>query len=104
MIVSGGYNIYPQNIEEILSSHKDVIMCAVVGVPDQVMGEKVRACVVPSENCDEEKLRQDLNQLIEKNVARYAQPRELFFMRELPKTLVGKIAYNELKKEAVNEK
>ncbi|WP_173348810.1 class I adenylate-forming enzyme family protein [Ruminococcus flavefaciens] len=104
MIISGGYNIYPQNIEEVLSSHKDVIMCAVVGVPDQVMGEKVRACVVPSENCDEEKLRQDLNQLIEKNVARYAQPRELFFMRELPKTLVGKIAYNELKKEAVNEK
>ena len=104
MIVSGGYNIYPQNIEDVISSHKDVVMCAVVGVPDKIMGERVRACVVPTKDCDEARLRSELDELLKKNVSRYAQPRELVFMTCLPKTLVGKIAYNELKQEACNEK
>lgn len=97
MIVSGGYNIYPQNIEEIISSHSDVVMCAVVGVPDQILGEKVRACVVPAEGADEEKLRRELMDMLKKDIAKYALPRDILFYKALPKTLVGKIAYNELK-------
>lgn len=97
MIVSGGYNIYPQNIEEVISSHSDVVMCAVVGVPDQIMGEKVRACVVASDEADEEKLRGELMTMLKKDIAKYALPREIIFYNSLPKTLVGKIAYNELK-------
>ena len=93
-----------QNIEDVISSHKDVVMCAVVGVPDKIMGERVRACVVPAKDCDETRLRSELDELLKKNVSRYAQPRELVFMTGLPKTLVGKIAYNELKQEACNEK
>jgi long-chain acyl-CoA synthetase len=97
MIVSGGYNIYPQNIEEVISSHSSVIMCAVVGVPDQIMGEKVKACVVAADGTDEEQLRKELMGMLKKEIARYALPREIVFYKSLPKTLVGKIAYNELK-------
>lgn len=97
MIISGGYNIYPQNLEEVISSHRDVIMCAVVGVPDRLRGEKVRACVVHAEGADEDKLRSELMDMLRKDIAAYALPRELIFYDSLPKTLVGKIAYNELK-------
>jgi len=97
MIISSGYNIYPQNLEEIISSHSDVIMCAVVGVPDQLRGERVRACVVHKEGADEDKLKAELMDMLRKEVAGYALPREILFYDSLPKTLVGKIAYNELK-------
>ena len=97
MIVSSGYNIYPQNIEEVISSHSDVIMCAVVGVPDQLRGEKVRACVVAKDGTDKDKLRGELMAALKENIAGYALPREILFYDSLPKTLVGKIAYNELK-------
>lgn len=97
MIISGGYNIYPQNLEEVISSHRDVIMCAVVGVPDRLRGEKVRACVVHTAGADEDKLRSELMDMLRKDIAAYALPRELIFYDSLPKTLVGKIAYNELK-------
>ncbi len=97
MIISGGYNIYPQNLEEVISSHRDVIMCAVVGVPDRLRGEKVRACVVHAEGADEDRLRSELMDMLRKDIAAYALPRELIFYDSLPKTLVGKIAYNELK-------
>lgn len=97
MIISSGYNIYPQNLEEVISSHKDVIMCAVVGVPDQLRGEKVRACIVHAEGVNEDKLRSELMELLKKEIAAYALPREILFYDSLPKTLVGKIAFNELK-------
>ncbi|MBO4878159.1 MAG: acyl--CoA ligase [Ruminococcus sp.] len=97
MIVSSGYNIYPQNLEEVISSHSEVVMCAVVGVPDQLRGERVRACVVHTEGADEEKLKAELMAMLRKEIAAYALPREILFYDSLPKTLVGKIAYNELK-------
>lgn len=97
MIISSGYNIYPQNLEEVISSHNDVIMCAVVGVPDQLRGERVRACVVHKEGADEDKLRSELTSMLKSEIAAYALPREILFYDSLPKTLVGKIAYNELK-------
>lgn len=103
MIVSGGYNIYPQNIEEVLSSHPQVIMCAAVGLPDAIMGERVCAFVVPADDADQDTLRTELNALLQKNIARYAQPREIRFVDALPKTLVGKIAYTELITGAQND-
>ena len=99
MIVSGGYNIYPQQLEEVICSHKNVVMCAVVGLPDRIMGERTTAFVVADEGADEEKLREELMEMLRKEVAVYALPREIRFRKELPHTLVGKIAYNELKAE-----
>ncbi len=102
MIVSGGYNIYPQNLEEVINSHKDVIMCAVVGVPDKIKGEYVRACIVHADGTDEEKLRTELMEMLKKEIAAYALPKEIKFLSELPKTLVGKIAFTELRSDDDN--
>lgn len=97
MIISGGYNIYPQTIENVINAHSSVLMCAVAGVPDEIMGQRVKAYVVlKDQSLDKEQIRAEIAQLMEKEIARYAQPREIVFVKELPRTLVGKIAYNEL--------
>lgn len=97
MIISCGYNIYPQNIEAVIDSHEEVMTCAVVGVPDNIRGQKVKAFVVcRNQNVDKEWLRGSILKHCEKNIAKYAMPREIEFVDSLPKTLVGKIAYNEL--------
>ena len=99
MIVSGGYNIYPQNIEEVINSHRDVVMCAVVGVEDKILGEKVRAYVLPKEGVNEDMLRDELKEMLKKDIAVYALPRDIRFRESLPKTLVGKVDYLALKAE-----
>ena len=96
MIVSNGYNIYPQNIENVISSHAQVAMCAVVGVPDAQRGQIAKAYVMLRGACSEEKMRTELMHLMKKSVAAYAIPKEIVFVNSFPKTLVGKIAYNEL--------
>ncbi|MBR3446310.1 MAG: acyl--CoA ligase [Oscillospiraceae bacterium] len=96
MIVSNGYNIYPQNIENVISSHEQVAMCAVVGVPDELRGQRAKAYVMLRGACDEEQIRGELMQLLTQSVAGYAIPKEIVFVSSFPKTLVGKIAYQEL--------
>ena len=97
MIVSGGYNIYPQTIENIISMHPQVVMCAVVGVPDEIMGQRVKAYVVLRENpSDAETVKAQLMQSLKEEIAKYALPREIAFVSSLPRTLVGKIAYIDL--------
>ena len=104
MIVSRGYNIYPQNIENIIDSHSSVLMCAVVGIADKIKGQKVIAFVVLKDSVNSsEKLKSELYSLCEKNIARYSLPEDIKFINALPKTLVEKIAYNELMKGYENE-
>ena len=97
IIISNGYNIYPQNIENIIDSHKDVICSAVVGIPDEIRGERVKAFVVPAKEADTDKLRKELEELCLRSIAAYSVPREYRFIAEMPRTLVGKIAYTKLK-------
>ena len=97
MIVSGGYNIYPQNIENVINSHENVLMCAVVGVPDQVMGEICKAFItLKNKDVDQDQIIDEIKTLCKTNVARYALPREYKIIDEIPRTKVGKIAYMEL--------
>lgn len=97
MIVSNGYNIYPEVIENVINSCRDVLMCAVVGVPDKLRGERVKAFIVPKNlECNRVGLKMELLELCEKNVARYAIPKEFVFLDKLPLTVVGKIAYHKL--------
>lgn len=97
MIISGGYNIYPQTIEKIISKHPQVAMCAVVGISDEIMGQRVKAYVVLSENnADTAKVKHELMEALTQEIARYALPRDIAFVPSLPRTLVGKIAYTEL--------
>ncbi len=100
MIISHGYNIYPRHVEEALYEHDAVAEAAVIGVPDETYGQKVKACVVlksgfkPSE--------QDIRLFLEKKLARYAIPREIDFRAELPKSMIGKILKKELLAEELD--
>ena len=100
MIVSSGYNIYPAQIENILDAHDMVHMSCVIGVPDPYKMHKVKAFVmlkpgVPSD----ENTRKTLLDYCSKNVAKYAMPYDIEFRCDLPKTLVGKVAYRVLEEE-----
>ena len=98
MIVSNGYNIYPQNLESVISSHSGVAQCAVVGVRDEIRGQRVAAFVVPKDGADRAALPKELDALCRERLSAYAVPRSYHLCDSLPKTLVGKIAYTELEK------
>lgn len=89
MIIRGGYNIYPREIEEILYKHKDVLEAAVMGVPHADLGEDVAAAIVlrPGAKTSAEELRL----FVKDQVAPYKYPRIIKFLDELPKTAAGKI-------------
>jgi long-chain acyl-CoA synthetase len=89
MIIRGGYNVYPREIEELLYQHPAVRECAVVGLPHPSLGEEVGAAVVLktgyAASADE------LRDFVKEQVAAYKYPRHLWFVDELPKTATGKI-------------
>jgi long-chain acyl-CoA synthetase len=89
MIIRGGYNVYPREIEEVLYEHPAVSEAAVVGVPDEKMGEEVGAAVVlkGGEDASED----DVRDFVKQRVAAYKYPRRVWFLDELPKGPTGKI-------------
>ncbi len=100
MIVSSGYNIYPAQLENILDAHPLVQMSCVIGVPDPYKIQKVKAFVklVPEAAANEE-TKQELLAYCRKNIAKYAMPYDITFKEDMPKTLVGKVAYRVLEEE-----
>ena len=100
MIISSGYNVYPGQLENIIDAHEKVQMSCVIGVPDAYKMQKVKAFVMlkpgvmPSETTKEE-----LMNYCRKHIAKYAMPYDMEFRTELPKTLVGKVAYRQLEEE-----
>lgn len=104
MIVSSGYNIYPAQLENILDSHELVQMSCVIGVPDPYKMQKVKAFVklVPDVQPTEE-TKQILLEYCRKNIAKYAMPYDIAFKEDMPKTLVGKVAYRVLEEEELNK-
>jgi long-chain acyl-CoA synthetase len=94
MIIRGGYNVYPREIEEVLYEHPAVAEAAVVGVPDDKMGEEVGAAVVLKEgqHVDADELRD----FVREHVANYKYPRTIWFPDELPKGPTGKILKREV--------
>lgn len=100
MIISGGENIYPREVEEVLSLHPGVLEAAVVGLPDQHWGEKVVAYVVAKQRyCISH---QELDQHCRKSLAGYKCPRQYFFVEELPRTSTGKVLKRALREKASN--
>jgi len=100
IIISSGYNIYPQNIENIIDSHESVLMSTVIGIEHQYKKEVAKAFVILKDGIEEsEELKQSIYKCCEKNLAKYSLPYEIEFRKELPKTLVGKIAYMKLIEE-----
>ena len=97
MIISSGYNIYPNNIENVIDSHPDVSMSCVIGIPHPYKVMVAKAFIVlKNSNAESEETLDSIKELVEKNLARFSWPYEYEFRRELPKTLVGKVAYNVL--------
>lgn len=101
MIISGGSNIYPREIEEVLLTHPRVAECAVVGLDDAEWGETPMAFVVAS---GEEPPPGELDELVLANLARYKRPKAYRFVAELPKSAYGKILKTELRRMAVSER
>ena len=104
MIIAGGYNIYPREIEEVLYEHPAVQEAVAAGIPDPYRGETVKAYIVLKEGTNVTE--KELNEFARKHLAAYKAPREYEFRAELPKTAVGKIlrrALVEEEKKKMNE-
>ena len=100
IIISSGYNIYPSYIETIINKHEYVSSSTVIGVPDKYRGEIAKAFVVLKKEVKlTDEVEEEIKAYCEKNIAKYAMPRIFEFRKELPKTLVGKVAYTVLEKE-----
>ena len=97
MIITSGYCVYPSNIEDVIDSHPAVRMSCVIGIPHPYKVTVAKAFIVLNKGVEEsEELLSSIKELVEKNLARFSWPYEYEFRNELPKTLVGKIAYNVL--------
>ncbi len=100
MIVTSGYNVYPAQIENILDAHEFVQMSCVIGVPDSYKMQKVKAFVKLAEGVEKsEETKKVILEHCRKHVAKYAMPYDIEFRDDMPKTLVGKVAYRVLEKE-----
>ncbi|MBR2151935.1 MAG: AMP-binding protein [Clostridia bacterium] len=100
MIISSGYNIYPAQLENILDAHPLVQMSCVIGVPDPYKMQKVKAFVkLVSDAEPNDTTKQILLEYCKKHIAKYAMPYDIAFKDEMPKTLVGKVAYRVLEEE-----
>ena len=101
MIVTSGYNVYPSQLENIIDGHEKVLMSCVIGVKDPYRVQRVKAYVVPMPGIEPtEELKKEILDYCSGRIAKYAMPREIEFRKELPKTLVGKVAYRVLEEEA----
>jgi long-chain acyl-CoA synthetase len=104
MIVTSGYNVYPSQLENILDAHEYVHMSCIIGVRDPYKMQKVKAFIVlkpgytPSDD-----IKQELLAYCKKHMAKYAIPYDIEFRDDLPKTLVGKVAYRKLEEEEMNK-
>ena len=103
MIVTSGYNVYPSQLENIIDANEKVLLSCVIGVKDPYRVQRVKAYVVPMPGVEPtEELKQEILTYCAGRIAKYALPREIEFRKELPKTLVGKVAYRVLEEEANN--
>lgn len=100
MIVSSGYNIYPAQIENILDANDYVQMSCVIGVDDPIKIKVLKAFIVLKPGVPgTESVRESIMDYCRKHIAKYSMPRAIEFRDELPKTLVGKVAYRQLEEE-----
>ncbi len=95
MIISGGFNIYPRDVDEVLFAHPKVLEACVIGVPDQYSGERIKAFLVlkPGENVTAE----EIIDYCKENLVKYKVPKYVEFVQDLPKSAVGKILRKELR-------
>ena len=104
MIITSGYNVFPSHIERILDKHPDIDCSCVIGIPDPYKMQKIRAYISLNPEIDEtEAEKTKIHDYCVSYLDAFEIPHEIVFRRELPKTLVGKVAYHNLEKEAQAE-
>ncbi len=104
MIITSGYNVYPSQLENVLDAHELVQMSCIIGVPDRLKVQKVKAFVMLKSGVEaNEETKAILMEYCRKNIARYALPYDIEFREQLPKTLVGKVAYRQLEEEELKK-
>jgi fatty-acyl-CoA synthase len=94
MIVSGGENVFPREVEDLLADHEHIAEVAVIGVEDEEFGQRLKAFVVLAE--EEAASEEDLKKHVKAHLASYKTPREFEFMDELPRNATGKVLKREL--------
>jgi acyl-CoA synthetase (AMP-forming)/AMP-acid ligase II len=94
MIVSGGENVFPREVEDLLSDHEAIVEAAALGVDDEQFGQRLRAFVVAREGSDVSE--EELKGYVKANLARFKVPREIVFVDELPRNATGKVLKREL--------
>jgi fatty-acyl-CoA synthase len=94
MIVSGGENVFPREVEDLLSDHDAIDEAAVIGVDDEKFGQRLKAFIVTSSGKDVSE--DEVKGYIKENLARYKVPREVEFLDELPRNPTGKVLKREL--------
>jgi long-chain acyl-CoA synthetase len=96
LMITGGYNVYPREVEEVLYTHPAVYEAAVIGVPDEVKGEVPKAYIAlkPGQSATEK----EIVEFCKQNLAPYKVPRQVEILSELPKSSTGKILHRELRK------
>lgn len=101
VIIAGGFNIYPREIEEVLFEHPDIVEAAVIGVPDDYRGETVKAVIVPKPGAKMDE--KQLDEYCRKHLAAFKVPRIYEFREELPKSVIGKVLKRQLVEEAIEQ-
>ncbi len=100
LIISGGYNVYPRDIEEVIYTHPDILEAAVIGIPHPSRGETVKVFAVLKEG--KSMTQKDLRDYCSERLAKYKLPEKVEFRKSLPKSAVGKILKRVLKEEEMN--
>jgi len=95
LIISGGFNIYPNEIEDLLNNHEEIIESAVVGRHDADLGE-VPIAVIVSKTEWKDQLIDEIKNILSQNLAQYKIPKEIKFIEELPRNAMGKIQKKEI--------
>ena len=105
MIISSGYSVYPSQLENVIESHENVLISCVIGVPDDYKMQRIKAFIVLRGDLEPtEEIKASILEHCQRNIAKYAMPREFEYRKDLPRTLVGKVAYIELEKEQAKVK
>jgi len=100
MIVSGGENVFPAEVEDLISGHPDVVEATAIGVEDKEYGHRLRAFVVKKDGATVAE--DDIKGYVREHLARYKVPREVIFLDELPRNPTGKILKRELREFEVD--
>jgi len=104
MMIVSGFNVYPANIEEVISKHPGIESVCVIGIPHQYKMHVPKAIMIIKKGYDKDQVINDIKKMCQKELSIYSQPKEFEFRDKLPKTLYGKVDYKILEKEENQEK